>query len=522
MSESRKLLVIDEDTYLLRTFVQLAQSAGYRVEGSPDARNGWDLARKLRPDVILLNTRPPQGTGTTFCRKAKADPVLAQAAIMLLADGMQGDTTQPDLPGIDVDEYILKPITSRDLLARVQALLRVKRSETQLAHIRQELQHKQSLLATAQQQLRAAQQPTRKARSAAQKPAAPQDAPRLGDLYETLPIGCCTVDQYGMIFEANTLAARLCAGVRQSSAFVETLFPDYVADDDVGVFFQNLSQAFHTKQRQRCDVRLKNRGAQPRAVRLEMQVQPAEHTGEQGRCTLTCTDISAYLATSQRQQQRIAQLEQQAKLRQRNERQQAKARPQKQQDLNAEQKQIEALLKTQERLQATLESHYVSPETFERHVKELRQAQERVQQELAGERCRLRAVLDSVNDGVALCDITGRFEIFNARMQEITGYSPAEANAHIDFQLVLYPDPARYQHAIQRMTAIASSGEAQSCITTIRAKDGAEKTLAVYTARVQCGNQGWLLSTYQDITEYRHLKQRLIRSQKQRRKPLRA
>jgi PAS domain S-box-containing protein len=185
------------------------------------------------------------------------------------------------------------------------------------------------------------------------------------------------------------------------------------------------------------------------------------------------------------------------------------------------QQQIADLLKTQERLQTTIETHYVSQETHERQMKDLQRLQNRLQSDLDITRCQLRAALDSVNDGVALCDVTGYFEVFNDRMQEITGYSKEEANQHMDFQLVLYPDPKRYHQAIMRMAAITASGDPQSCITTIRTKDGVEKTLTVYTSRVECGQQEWLLSTYQDITEYRKLKQKMIRSQKRRRKSVR-
>jgi PAS domain S-box-containing protein len=184
-------------------------------------------------------------------------------------------------------------------------------------------------------------------------------------------------------------------------------------------------------------------------------------------------------------------------------------------------RQIEDLLRTQARLQTTIETHYVSQDTHARQVKDLQRMQELLQSDLNTNRSQLQAILDSVNDGVTLCDVTGYFEIFNARMEELTGYSKKEANQHMDFQLVLYPDPKHYHQAIMRMASITASGDPQSGITTIRTKEGTEKTLNVYTSRVECGQQEWLLSTYQDITEYRKLKQKLIRSQKRRRKNVR-
>lgn len=548
MNESGKLLVIDEETYLLRNFVQLAESAGYCVEGSPDAGEGWDLARRLRPDIILVNTLPPQGTGQHLCRQVKADPALANAAIMMLAADMRGDSAQPDLPGIDVDEYVLKPITSRDLLARVQAMLRVQHSEAQLAQIRKELQEKQALLVTVQQQLRTSQKQTRQVLSAAQKrePAPPA---ALADLYETLPIGCCTVDKYGLILEANTLAAQQCGS--QRGKFVETLFPDYIADADVGVFFEHLAHVFESGQPQTCEITLKTGQPQVRTVRLETRIRTAARSEEPARCTVTLTDVTTYVTTVRRKEQQAAELQRKLDAQQKRHRRQTLREQRKQQEeqqlraqqtlqeqqkeherekehgrrkrvLQAQQEeQIKALLQTQERLQTTIETHYVSQETYDGKVHELHRIQERLQNELNIERCQFQAILDSVNDGVTLCDITGYFEVFNPRMEEMTGYSHKEANTHMDFQLVLYADPQRHHQAVMRMAAITASGEPQSCITSIRAKDGTEKILAVYTTRLKCDQQEWLLSTYQDITEYRKLKQKLIRSQKHRRKNVR-
>jgi PAS domain S-box-containing protein len=475
-------LVIDEEAYLLRNFVHLAESAGYRVTGSPDPRKGWDLARKLHPDVILLNTIPPDGHGKQLCKQVKADPMLAGTAIIMLAGGTNGTDAQPDLPGIDVDEYVLKPVTSRDLLVRVQAMLRVKQTEAQLAKALKDLQEKQSLLATARKQLRSSQKQPHKGVSAAQESVVPTQAVR-NTWYETLPIACCTLDKYGLIVDANTLAATQCG--TQRLAFVDTLFPDYVADNDVGKFFEHLSRVFETRGREVCEVQLKTTTKQPCVVRLESLVLPKTSPKINPECTTTLTDITAFVKKAQYDQK------------------------------------VEELRHAQERLQTSLEAYSVPQDTSPQKIEEFQRTQERLKNALDIDRNHLQAILDNVNDGIVLCDFTGYFEIFNARMEEMTGYTHAEANQHTDFQLVLYPDSKRYHQAIMRIAEIMATGQPQGSITTIRAKDGTEKTLTVFTSRVECREQEWLLSTYQDITEYRRLKQKLIRNQKRRRKSVR-
>ncbi len=313
----------------------------------------------------------------------------------------------------------------------------------------------------------------------------------------------------------------------------ETLFPDYIADADVGLFFEHLAHVFESKQPQTCEVTLKTGQPHARTVRLETRVQTASKSEEPARCTVTLTDVTAYITTARRKEQQALELQRKLDLHRKRQKQQKLREQRKQQEeqtLRAQQKlqeqqkekekgqqkhvrqarqeeQIKALLQTQERLQTTIETHYVSQETYDNKVKELQRIQGQFQ-----------AILDSVNDGVTLCDITGCFDVFNPRMEEITGYSHEDANKHPDFRRVLYSNPQRRHQAIMRMTDIAASGEPQSCITTIRTKDGTEKTLAVYTSRLKYGQQEWLLSTYQDISEYRKLKQKLIRNQKRRRR----
>jgi two-component system alkaline phosphatase synthesis response regulator PhoP len=475
-------LVIDEEAYLLRNFVYLAESAGYHVTGSPDPRKGWDLAQKLHPDVILLNTIPPDGHGKQLCKQVKADPVLSGTAIIMLTGGTSGTDAQPDLPGIDIDEYVIKPVTSRDLLVRVQAILRVKQTEAQLAKALKDLQEKQSLLASTKKQLRTSQKQSRQAVSVAHNYAMPTQAIRKA-VYETLPIACCTLDKYGLIVEANTLAAAQCG--TQWLAFVDTLFPDYMVDDDVSKFFEHLSRVFKTRDREVCELKLKTKSKQSCVVRLESLALPKTSKKATDQCTTTLTDITSFVKKAQYERK------------------------------------IEELRDTQNRLQTPLESHSVPQDTYVQKIEELQRTQERLKNSLDIDRSHLQAILDNLNDGVVLCDFTGYFEIFNARMEALTGYTHAEANQHTDFQLVLYPDPKRYHQATMRIAEIMATGQPQSCITTIRTKDGTEKTLTVFTSRVECREQEWLLSTYQDITEYRQLKQKLIHSQKRRRKSIR-
>ncbi len=128
---------------------------------------------------------------------------------------------------------------------------------------------------------------------------------------------------------------------------------------------------------------------------------------------------------------------------------------------------------------------------------------------------RLLTVIDTVGEGITLSDRRGIFGIFNRQMQQITGYTAAEANACEDFLARLYPDPDEYNRARDRLDRVLTTGSVQNLETNIRAKDGSNKTLLVSTSLVEFQHQQCFLSAYRDITERRWEQQRLQQREQQ-------
>lgn len=123
---SHRILVI-EDELPMRTALEDCLSAeGFRVMSATDGERGLDRALKERPDVILLDVMMPKLDGFALCaelrRLGHATPVL-----MLTAKGQVRDRVN----GLDcgADDYLVKPFSTDELLARVRALLRRARRE---------------------------------------------------------------------------------------------------------------------------------------------------------------------------------------------------------------------------------------------------------------------------------------------------------------------------------------------------------------------------------------------------------
>lgn len=122
MSEQHILIVDDEAA--IREMLHLSlKKAGYEVIEAPDARQARAAIYNQMPMLILLDWMLPSTSGIEFARQLKKDPQTQQIPIiMLTAKGEEGDKVR----GLEVgaDDYITKPFSPRELIARIKAVLR--------------------------------------------------------------------------------------------------------------------------------------------------------------------------------------------------------------------------------------------------------------------------------------------------------------------------------------------------------------------------------------------------------------
>ncbi|MEW6305165.1 MAG: response regulator transcription factor [Verrucomicrobiota bacterium] len=115
-------LLIVEDERPMRTALQdVLEGEGYRVLTAPDGESGLQRALSEKPDLILLDVMMPKLDGFALCAELRrlANPV---PVLMLTAKGRVEDRVN----GLDAgaDDYLVKPFSTEELLARVRALLR--------------------------------------------------------------------------------------------------------------------------------------------------------------------------------------------------------------------------------------------------------------------------------------------------------------------------------------------------------------------------------------------------------------
>lgn len=115
-----KIVLIDDDRLITQPLARALRQHGYDVRVAHDGRRGLALALEEAPDVVVLDIMMPEMDGWAVCRELRRQsgvPIL-----MLTALGEEVDR----ILGLELgaDDYLTKPFSTRELLARIRALLR--------------------------------------------------------------------------------------------------------------------------------------------------------------------------------------------------------------------------------------------------------------------------------------------------------------------------------------------------------------------------------------------------------------
>ncbi len=122
-----KILVIEDEPDIAEVIEHNLKRDGYRVFRTANGEAGWDLIRQKAPDLVLLDLMLPGLDGIELCRRLKADPLTSEIpVIMVTAKGEESDVVLG--LGVGADDYVCKPFSPKELLARVNAVLRRTRA----------------------------------------------------------------------------------------------------------------------------------------------------------------------------------------------------------------------------------------------------------------------------------------------------------------------------------------------------------------------------------------------------------
>ena len=115
------ILVIDDDESLRDTIGVMLEQEGFRAVLAADGKSGYEKALTVKPDLLLVDLRLPGMNGIEICKQLRATQVKTPI-IVLSAMGDEVDKVL--LLEIGADDYVVKPFGTRELLARIRAVLR--------------------------------------------------------------------------------------------------------------------------------------------------------------------------------------------------------------------------------------------------------------------------------------------------------------------------------------------------------------------------------------------------------------
>jgi two-component system, OmpR family, response regulator RegX3 len=116
----RRVLLVEDETSISGPLASALEREGFEAAVAGTAAEALEKARAIEPDLVLLDLMLPDGSGFEVCRELRADRDVP--VVMLTARGEEADR----VVGLELgaDDYVVKPFSAREVIARVRAVLR--------------------------------------------------------------------------------------------------------------------------------------------------------------------------------------------------------------------------------------------------------------------------------------------------------------------------------------------------------------------------------------------------------------
>ncbi|GGC10022.1 DNA-binding response regulator [Marinobacterium zhoushanense] len=123
MSASKRVLIVDDEAPIREMIAVALEMAGYECMEAENAQAAHSLILDQKPDMVLLDWMMPGTSGIEFARRLRKDEVTADVPVIMLTAKVDEDNKIKGLEA-GVDDYIIKPFSPRELVARLKAVLR--------------------------------------------------------------------------------------------------------------------------------------------------------------------------------------------------------------------------------------------------------------------------------------------------------------------------------------------------------------------------------------------------------------
>ena len=117
----KRILVVEDEPGLVVMLKARLESKGYRVDSAYDGLEGVKKARKIRPDIILVDIMMPKLDGYSMAKQLREDDLTTGIPIIVVSIK---DTMRELFRGLGINHYFTKPVEIKDLLQAIKNLLK--------------------------------------------------------------------------------------------------------------------------------------------------------------------------------------------------------------------------------------------------------------------------------------------------------------------------------------------------------------------------------------------------------------
>ncbi|ABS26232.1 response regulator transcription factor [Anaeromyxobacter sp. Fw109-5] len=123
---SKRVLIVDDEPNIVLSLEYLLKRAGHETAVAPDGEAALAALAERTPDLVVLDVMLPKLNGFELCERIRADPRWSGTKVLMLtARGRDTEVTRGLRLGADA--YVTKPFSTKDLMARIDELLGVRR-----------------------------------------------------------------------------------------------------------------------------------------------------------------------------------------------------------------------------------------------------------------------------------------------------------------------------------------------------------------------------------------------------------
>ncbi len=119
---AQRILIVDDEPSIVVPLEFLMKREGYEVSVAGDGQAALDALAAGVPDLVILDVMLPKLSGFEVCRRIRAEPRWAGLKVLMLTAKGRDQEVEKGL-GLGADAYVTKPFSTRDLVARIRALL---------------------------------------------------------------------------------------------------------------------------------------------------------------------------------------------------------------------------------------------------------------------------------------------------------------------------------------------------------------------------------------------------------------